>query len=143
MKKENITTQILKNEKGLTLVEIIAVIVIIGLIMGVVIPKVFKQGEKAKQELNMVKMRDVASALSLYRLKYNSYPNGIKDLVSPPKKSGIIATKFIEDEQLNDLWGTPFDYQATNNKRSFVLRSFGADGVPGGDGENADLELTP
>lgn len=144
MKNENKdSTSLLKDERGLTLVEVIAVIVIIGLIMGVVIPAVFKQGAQAKQELNLIKMRAVSNALSQYRLKYNKYPNSLGELQNPPKKSGVVATKFVDNDDLTDLWGNALTYQVENNGRSYVLKSNGADGAPGGEGEDADLDLTP
>lgn len=143
MKEETKLNKVIKNERGLTLVEVIAVVVIIGLIMGVVIPAVFKQGAQAKQELNMIKMKSIGNALSQYRLKYNKYPSSLNQLLNPPKKSGIVSTKFLDDDDINDLWGNPLSYQATNNGRSYVLKSLGADGVPGGDGEDGDMDLSP
>jgi general secretion pathway protein G len=133
-------------EKGMTLVEIIAVIVLIGLIMGVVAPRIFGQGEAAKAQLNMVRMETIRQALSNYRLQFNKYPDSLQDLVKPSadvKASGKLFTPMVQEKDLEDMWGAPYVYQAKNSNRSYALTTLGSDGVQGGEGPKQDVTMTP
>ncbi len=133
-------------EEGMTLVEIIAVIVLIGLIMGVVAPRIFGQGEAAKAQLNMVRMETIRQALNNYRLQFNKYPNSLQDLVKPSaevKSSGKLFTPLLQEKDLEDMWGTPYTYQPKNSNRSYSLGTLGSDGVIGGEGPKQDVTMQP
>lgn len=134
------------NQAGLTLVEVIAVVLLIAIIASVVGGKVFSTAGKAKAGLNKTKMTSLMNQLQTYKLQYNSYPSNLQGLVKPSaetKNSPIPFSAFVKDEDLLDVWGTAFVYTAENNGRSFVLKSLGEDGVPGGDGTNSDIEERP
>lgn len=133
-------------EQGLTLIEILVVIVLISLIAVVVGRNVIGQGEAARAELNVVKMEKLKSLLGQYRLKFNSYPSQLEDLIKPGsdvKKSGKLFIAIASEEDIVDVWGFPYLYKSENNGRSYTLTSLGADGVQGGEGADQDVTLRP
>ena len=130
----------------MTLIEVLAVVVLITLIMVTVSKTVFSKSNAAKAQLNVTKMNTLKGYLGQYRLQFNSYPGALNNLVhgAPElKNSGQIFTPLADDQDLIDVFGVPFQYQAENNGRSFVLKTLGADGVAGGDGANQDVEVRP
>lgn len=136
----------IKNEKGLTLVELLVVIVLIGLIMVVVGKNVLSSGDAAKAELNMVKIQRVQNYLGQYRLKYNSYPSKLEDLIkqsSEAKKSNRPFFAIASEEDLTDVWGFPMVFKRENNGRTYMLGSLGSDGVDGGEGTKQDIKVGP
>lgn len=141
-----VNKKIIENQKGMTLVEILAVIVIIGLILGVVARGVIGKSDAAKAQLNVVKMEKVKQYLSQYKLQYNTYPSSLQGLIkaeSDLSKSGQLFTPLAEESELKDVWGSPYLYKTENNNRSFELTSLGADGIAGGEGTNSDVTVRP
>lgn len=133
-------------EKGLTLIEILVVIVLISLIAVVVGKNVIGQGNAARAELNVVKMEKLKSLLGQYRLKFNSYPKKLEDLIkanSDVKKSGKLFIAIATEDDILDVWGAPYTYKSENNGRSYALTSLGADGVTGGEGADQDVTVRP
>ena len=134
------------DERGMTLVEVIAVVVLLALIWVVVGRSVFGQSEAAKAQLNMVKMDNVKQYLSQYRIQYNTYPGKLEDLVHggpETKKPGTLFTPLANEDDLKDIWDTPYIYLAENNNRSYVLKSLGSDALEGGEGPKSDVERRP
>ncbi|MBP9838971.1 MAG: type II secretion system protein GspG [Proteobacteria bacterium] len=134
------------NQSGMTLIEVIAVIVLITLIAATVGNKVFTSASKAKANLNVTKMNSLKNYLQNYKLEYNNYPSKLDDLVKgggAAKQNNQPFTPFASEEDLKDVWGSPYTYSTENNGRSFVLKSMGEDGAPGGEGVNQDVEVKP
>ena len=130
----------------MTLVEVIAVVVLLALLYVVVGKNVFGQSNAAKAKLNDVKMNNLRNVLQQYKLEQNTFPPRLEDLVtanSEVKKSGAVFTPLAEEGDLKDIWGGPYVYIQENSGRSFLLKSLGADGVEGGDGVNQDVEKRP
>ncbi len=135
----------MRNESGLTLVELLVVIVLISLIAVVVGKNVIGQGDTAKAELNVVKMEKAKNLLSQYRLKYNKFPSSLDSLVkggAEVKKSGKPFFALAAEEDLTDVWGFPFSYKIANGGRTFTLKTLGSDGIDGGDGAKQDVSIT-
>ncbi|MCC6952605.1 MAG: type II secretion system protein GspG [Deltaproteobacteria bacterium] len=133
-------------ERGLTLVELLAVIILIGLIGTVVMRGVFGSGEAAKARLNGLRMEKLRGALAQYRLEYNSYPERLNDLVkgSPDAaKSGKPFFSLAASEDIRDVWDNEFQYKLENSGRSYTLTTLGSDGTPGGDDAKQDVTMTP
>ncbi len=133
-------------QAGMTLIEVIAVIVLITLIMVTVGRNVFTSSSAAKAQLNVTKMNALKGYLSQYRLQYNAYPSKLENLVhggNEAKQAGTIFTPLMQEADLKDVYGNNFLYTAENNGRSFVLKSLGEDGTEGGQGSAQDVELRP
>ena len=135
----------LKNERGLTLVELTMVVILIGIIYASLASGIFSKGESAKAQLNMSRMQKLKGDLGTYRFQYNTYPSRLEQLVKGGgnKKSGKLFTPIVGEEELKDIWGFPYVYKSESNGRSFSLSSYGSDGVAGGEGPNQDVTVNP
>ncbi len=130
---------------GFTLLELMVVIVILGLLAALVVPKLIGQSEKAKQTAAHVQIRSLEQALQLFKLDNGFYPSteqGLAALVHAPEV-GRIPKNYRQggyiDRIPNDPWGSAYVYLSPGAHGDYDLSSYGADGAPGGDGENADV----
>lgn len=133
-------------EEGMTLVEVLAVIVLIGLIMTVVARGIFGKSEAAKAQLNVVKMEKLKQALAEYHLSFNTYPETLDGLIHPSRDvqdSGQLFVPSVENKDLQDIWNREFSYKVENEGRSYSLTSLGSDGQTGGEGPKQDVTLRP
>jgi len=128
--------------RGMTLIEIMIVVAIIGILLAVVVPPLFGSEQDAKQTLQKTALRSVANGLEMYRLNNNHYPStnqGLEALVSQP--SGFPEPKnwrpVLRPSQLVDVWGNEYVY--ISDGPGFDLMSLGADGQEGGEGYDADI----
>jgi len=123
-------------QMGMTLIEIMVVITILGLIASVVGVAVLKQLDKAKVSTTCTQIANIANALKLYKIEFGDYPDtseGLEVLIKEGKLEGNVVPR--------DPWGREFIYvyPGTHNPDSFDLYSLGADGREGGTGINADI----
>lgn len=132
------------SEQGFTLIELMVVILIIGLLATIVVQNLRGATDKAKRIKAEADISAFKTALDRYYLDNGSYPTtdqGLAALVAAPT-TGKIPTDYPEGGYIekvpNDPWGNPYFYQSDGN--SYVLKSFGADGVEGGAGKNADID---
>jgi general secretion pathway protein G len=128
---------------GFTLIEIMVVVVILGILASVVVPRIMDRPDKARQTKAAHDVRAIQSALSLYRLDNFVYPStneGLEALVSRPagdypnwKSGGYL------DNLPKDPWGRTYQYLFPGEQGEIDIYSLGADGRPGGEGANADI----
>ncbi|WP_395338817.1 type II secretion system major pseudopilin GspG [Ningiella sp. W23] len=129
---------------GFTLLEMIVVLVIIGLLMGLVGPRVFKQADKAKVQTAEAQIVMLKGALQTMRLDINRFPTteeGLSLLISnsTPEVSNWDGP-YLDDEVPLDPWDRAYRYSSKKTKnRPFELYSFGADGKLGGEEYDADI----
>lgn len=135
---------------GFTLLEMIVVLVIIGLIMGLVGPRLFSQADRAKTQTAETQVRMLRGALETMRLDIGRVPTqaeGLQLLVDPPADPALGKRwqgPYLEDGVPQDPWGNPYQYAPRpSGNHSFVLYSFGADGRAGGEGTDADIGQLP
>jgi general secretion pathway protein G len=126
-------------QAGLTLVEIIVVLVILSILIAFLTGGLFSQGERAKAQINSLKMQKAKAAIGQYQLMYNQLPPDMKSLVSCPNTGGA-CVPITDEDTITDAWGTPFQY--SNDGRSFTLKSLGADRKDGGSGAEGDFTIT-
>lgn len=132
-------------QRGLTLIEIMVVVAILGLLAAMIVPNVIGQGEKAKVDIARANMANIASALKMYRLDNNDYPTteeGLKALVErpPSAEKGQYNPEGYLHKVPEDPWGNPYVYISPGVNGPYDLYSLGADGAEGGEGFNADIE---
>lgn len=137
-------------QAGFTLLEMIVVLVIIGLIMGLVGPRLFGQADKAKVQTAETQVKMLVGALQTMRLDIGRVPTaeeGLRLLVQPPadpRTAKQWSGPYIDDEVPADPWGNAYQYAPVSGADPpFALYSFGADGRPGGEGLDADVGRLP
>jgi general secretion pathway protein G len=138
----------LKCTGGFTLIEIMVVIVILSLLAVLVAPKIIGRSDDAKIADAKIQIRNFETALKLYKLDNGVFPGteqGLLALVDKPA-SGVIPKKYREGGYLEnreipqDPWGNDYVYISPGQQGDYDLYSFGADGVKGGEGKDADVE---
>jgi len=136
-----------KGERGFTLVELMVVIFIIGLLATIVIINVLPSQDRAMTEKARADIATLGQALEMYRLDNLSYPqssDGLQALMTPPPsltQPGRYRPGGYIKKLPNDPWGRPYQYASPGlSGGAFDLYSLGADGAPGGDGDNADIK---
>ena len=139
--KSSLKVQKRRAQAGLTLVEIIVVLVILSILIAFLTGGLFSQGERAKAQINALKMQKAKAAIGQYQLMYNQLPPDIKSLVTCPATAGA-CVPITDEDTITDAWGTPFSYTAENGGRSFILKSLGADRKEGGTGADGDFTIT-
>lgn len=128
--------------RGFTLLELLVVMVIIGLLAGYVGPKLFGQIGKSETKAAKAQLDALQKALDQYRIDVGHYPSSEQGLAAllakpadEPKWSGPYMAKAIPP----DPWGRAYQYTAPGQHGDFDLLSYGRDGQPGGEGDNADV----
>jgi len=137
--------RILTSQSGFTLIEIMVVVIILGILAAVVVPRFLDKPDEAKVTKAKTDMKGIETALGMYKLDNGYFPateQGLKALAEKPT-IGRIPTKFPEGGYLKvepvDPWGNPYVYLSPGVHDRYDLISYGADGEPGGDGFNADI----
>ena len=133
-----------ERQRGLTLIEIMVVVAILGLLAAMIVPNVIGQGEKAKVDIARANMASVANALKMYKLDNNDYPTteeGLEALVErpPSAEKGEYNPEGYLKKVPEDPWGNPYVYVSPGVDGPYDLYSLGADGAEGGEGFNADI----
>lgn len=131
-----------EKEAGFTLVELLVVLVILALLAALVGPRVVGYMSTSKVKTAHVQIAAYQTALELYHLDLGRYPQtaeGLAALATAPAGAAGWAGPYLDKAVATDPWGTPYDYTASPDAGSFKLRSFGADGQEGGEGDNADI----
>lgn len=135
---------------GFTLLEMIVVLVIIGLIMGLVGPRLFGQADRAKAQTAETQIKMLGGALQTMRLDIGRVPTegeGLSLLVRKPADERTASRwhgPYLDGDVPLDPWGNPYRYSpAASENHPFTLYSLGADGAPGGEGLDADVGYLP
>jgi general secretion pathway protein G len=133
-----------RRDDGFTLVEILVVITIIGLIMGLVGPRVLNYLGESKVKAAAIQIQSFTSALDLFYLDLGRYPTsseGLVALVQRPAGSAGWNGPYLKNAFVpNDPWGHPYKYRAPGEHGPFEIVSLGSDGKEGGTGTAADIK---
>jgi general secretion pathway protein G len=132
-------------QRGFTLIEIMVVVVIMGILAALVVPKLMGRADDARMTAAKQDIASMMQALKLYRLDNQRYPTteqGLQALVqrptSGPAANGWKSGGYIE-KLPKDPWGGQYQYMSPGVKSEVDIFSFGADGQPGGAGNDADI----
>jgi len=132
---------------GFTLIEIMVVIVILGILAGLIVPRIMGRPEEARRMKARVQIESIETALKLYNLDNGSYPTteqGLQALVEPPAV-GQLPRAWREGGYLEkgkvpkDPWDNEYVYLCPGVHGELDLISYGADGEPGGEGKYEDI----
>lgn len=134
-----------KSKLGFTLIEIMVVIVILGILAALVVPKIMSRPDEARIVAAKQDLASITQALKLYRLDNQTYPTteqGLQALVqkptTPPLPGNWKSGGYI-DRLPKDPWGYDYQYLNPGLKGEIDVFSFGADGITGGEANNADI----
>lgn len=132
-------------QAGFSLIEILVVLVILGLLVSIVAPNVLNRADDARVQKVSADFKSIATALKIYRLDNYVYPSSEQSLAAlvekpslPPEPRNWKQEGYLDEIPL-DPWGRPYLYLSPGEHGAFDLYSYGADGVPGGEGQNLDL----
>jgi general secretion pathway protein G len=128
-------------QRGFTLLELLIVIVIIGLLAGLVGPRMVGRVGGAKQKTAQAQIEMLATACDTFRLDMNRFPTSLEELIVNPGEGTKWDGPYLRRSEIPlDPWGTAYEYRAPGeNGRDYDIVSYGADGTEGGDGENQDI----
>lgn len=133
--------------QGFTLIEIMVVIVILGILAGLIVPRIMGRPEEAKQLKAEIQIESLETALKLYKLDNGMYPTteqGLTALVDAPDTEPIPKNfrngGYLEKGKVpKDPWGNEFVYLSPGVYNDYDIISFGADGAQGGEDKNRDI----
>lgn len=135
------------NRKGFTLIEIMVVIVILAMLAAIVGPKLMGRTDDAKITDAKVQIKNIETALKLYKLDTGTYPTteqGLSALVTKPTV-GVIPKSYKDGGYLEskkvpqDPWGNDYIFVSPGEHADYDISSYGADGAKGGEGKNSDI----
>ena len=135
---------------GFTLLEMLVVLVLIGLIASLVGPRLFSRVDSSKVQVAETQVRLLRGAIETYRLEVGRVPSaeeGLAVLTTPPSDERTRARwrgPYLDEAVPMDPWGNPYRYSVPGRDgMPFAIYSLGADGEPGGEGNNADVGFLP
>ena len=131
-----------RGARGMTLIELLVVLVILTLVAGLIGPQVLNQLGGAKVKTAGVQIKEIEQALDLYKLDVGRYPNdaeGLRGLTDRPGNVGGWNGLYLRKGLPADPWGGAYHYKFPGRNGGPDVFTFGADGKPGGDGDNADI----
>jgi general secretion pathway protein G len=139
-----------RKSAGFSLLEMLVVLVIIGLIASLVGPRLFSRVDTSKVQVADTQVRMLRGAIETYRLEVGRLPaanEGLGVLYSPPADERLKARwrgPYLDEQVPLDPWDNPYVYSIPGaNGMPFALYSLGADGVRGGEGNDADIGVLP
>ena len=137
--------KVMAGQRGFTLLEIMVVVVILGILAALVVPKIISRPDEARVIAAKQDIASLMQALKLYRLDNQRYPTteqGLQALsvkpTTPPFPPNWKAGGYVE-RLPKDPWGNPYQYLNPGVRGEIDIFSFGADGVSGGEGNDADI----
>jgi len=132
-----------RHSRGFTLLELMVVIVIIGVLAALIAPNIISRVGQAKVTAAKADLSNIMNALKMYKLDNGRYPSqdqGLQALVSKPTTGSVPGNwKGYLDKLKDDPWQHPYQYANPGTHGELDVFSFGADGQPGGEGDDADI----
>jgi len=132
-----------RRQRGMTLIEILVVLVLIGIVMGVVAGNFIGRGEEAKRKAAKIEIEQIGQTLDLYKLETGRYPTtqeGLQALISAPAGVNNWNGPYWKKSTVpKDPWGNEYKYASPGQHGAYDIYSYGADGKEGGDGANKDI----
>lgn len=132
-------------QRGFTLLEVMVVVVILGILAALIVPKIIGRPDEARAVAARQDIASLMQALKLYRLDNQRYPTteqGLQALVARPTTAPLAphwkAGGYVE-RLPNDPWGNPYQYLNPGVRGELDVFSMGADGATGGEGSDADI----
>ncbi len=143
---KKLSSTILRNH-GFTLIELMVVIVILGILAGLIVPRITGRPEEAKRLKSKMQIESIETALKLYKLDNGQYPTTEQSLSAlvqmpetPPIPKNWRKGGYLDKGKIpKDPWGNDFKYLSPGVNGDYDIMSYGADGVAGGEDNNQDI----
>lgn len=126
----------INSQAGLTLVEIMIVLIIIGVLYATFGKRLFGAGDKMKAQISENQLLQLKGDIEQFQLRYNAVPSSLGGLTGCTEKTGPGCVPITNEESLVDAWGNKFQFSAQGSR--YKIWTLGADGSPGGEGVNFD-----
>ena len=138
----------LSNEKGFSFIELMVVVIILGILAGMVVPRYMGRTDEAKAIKAKVDISALETSLRMYRLDNGNYPTteqGLMALIEKPSTDPVPGNwndkGYLDKKKMpKDPWGRDYVYICPGINGEYDLLSYGANGVPGGEGKDADIK---
>lgn len=141
----SVMNRISRSQRGFTLIEIMVVVVILGILAGIVVPRLLDEPEKARRTKAQIQIRSFEEALAGFKLDNGFFPTteqGLKALVEKPV-TGRIPNRYKEKGYMKriplDPWGSDYIYLSPGIHDDYDIISYGPDASAGGEGDDADI----
>lgn len=137
-----LTRSLRSAQRGFTLIEILVIVAILALLASLVGPQVMGVLGGQKSKTALVQIAEIEKALDVFKLEVGRYPTsseGLQALVTRPGGVAIWNGPYLRGGVPSDPWGKPYVYSNPGPNGGVQIMSYGGDGAPGGDGENADI----
>ena len=129
-----------RRQRGMSLLELVVVIVLIGGILAVVGSRIMGNKARAEYKLTQTQLQTLAGKVEQYQADVGSYPDSLDQLVTAPGNASGWLGPYAKAEEFKDPWHNAIQYKHPgDDDRPYQLTSLGADGKPGGDGVDKDL----
>lgn len=139
----NLQQNFRRAQRGMTLIEILVVLVLIAIVMGIVGGNFIGQGEEAKRKAAAIEIGQIGQALDLYKLEIGRYPTtqeGLQALITAPTGTANWNGPYWKKTTLpKDPWTNEYKYTSPGARGAYDIISFGADGKEGGEGPAKDI----
>ncbi len=129
-------------QSGFTLMELLVVLAILGLLMSLVGPQVLNQLGGAKTKTAAIQIKELEQSLEMYKLDVGRFPStneGLKALVSKPSGATGWNGPYLKSDVPMDPWNREYNYKYPGERGELDIYSYGQNGAPGGEGEDADV----
>ena len=140
--KQSRNRQFGRSQTGFTLMELLVVLAILGLLMSLVGPQVLNQLGGAKTKTAGIQIKDLEQALEMYKLDVGRFPStseGLQALVKKPGNATGWNGPYLKSDVPLDPWNREYNYKYPGERAEVDIFTYGANGSPGGDGEDSDV----
>lgn len=130
-----------RQNRGMSLIEVIIVIVLIGAVLTFLTSRVLGGADRAKVNLANSQVQSLAGKIEQYDLDNSGLPPDLQALLAQPSDAPNWLGPYAKSDEIKDPWGRPFIYRVPGQDGPYDLMSYGKDGQPGGDSVNRDIVL--
>jgi general secretion pathway protein G len=131
-----------RSQAGFTLIELLIVVIILGVLAGLVGPRLFGRVGQSRQAAARVQIELLGAALDQFKLDVGRYPStqeGLQALQQSPGNAPGWEGPYLKKDVPRDPWGNPYQYRSPGEHGEYDIASLGSDGTPGGEGEASDM----
>jgi general secretion pathway protein G len=134
--------RVVRSQAGFTLIELLIVVIILGVLAGLVGPRLFGRVGQSRQAAARVQIELLGAALDQFKLDVGRYPSGqegLQALQQSPGNAPGWEGPYLKKEVPRDPWGNPYQYRSPGEHGEYDIVSLGSDATPGGEGEASDV----